>query len=285
MRTIIRRRPPRRSRNRTRVLFYVFIAIILAVIALSLSMRIIDSAFLRQIYIVASILAIGVVVLDMLGFLGSHQHDEGAAYEDGGDDGGDGGSADHSFAGDGSDAYGAGQDFGSDDGGDGGDGEAASEGIHDGMHVDDMSDWASHEGPVFAGGSVLEAIRYLRMFIYFCLGFGVVGFATLAAGRTPQASLLIAGIAGISSVLVARTFYRLQPQDTGDVVSEDDLLLEQGTVLVPLSDETMGRIRVQLGMEVYEPFAKAAQAGTTFARGDAVKIVKVTDDCVYVGRA
>ena len=264
------------------MLFYVFIAIMLAVIALSLSTRVIDSAALRQIYIVASILAIGVVAIDMLGFLGAHQSDEGAAYDADGDDGGDGGDAGDSNGDAGIDAYGDGHDFGSDDGSDGGDGEPSGQGVHDGMHVGDMHDAGTHQGPAVGGGSVLEAIRYLRMFIYFCLGFGVVGFATLAAGRTPQASLLIAGIAGISSVLLARTFYRLQPQDTGDVISEDDLLMELGTVIVPLSDETMGRIRVQIGMEVYEPFARAAQAGSTFARGDEVKIVKVTDECVYV---
>ena len=141
-----------------------------------------------------------------------------------------------------------------------------------------------HDSPLPGGGPVLEAIRYLRMFVYFCLGFGLVGVAILTSGRTAQASLLLAGLAGFGTVLLARTFYRLQPSDTGEVMSVQELLREQGTVTVPLTHEIMGKVRVQTGMQVRELYALAAEEGEEFARGDIVRIVEVSDRCMYVER-
>jgi membrane protein implicated in regulation of membrane protease activity len=292
MRSIRTSRRRARAGNRTRTLFYLFITIMLAVLALSLSQQIIDSAVLMQIYIAASILAVGVIVIDMMGLLGQQHGDEGSVYDadggaHGGDDGGDG-FGDH---GDGVDD-GAGLDDGAsfDDGGHdmahdddlGGDDAFGSE--HD--HSDEVPLHDVEHDSITAGrGPILEAIRYLRMFVYFCLGFGMVGLALLTTGRTAQQSLLFAGIAGIGTVLLARTFYRLQPSDTGDLMSDDDLLRAHGTVIVPLDHETMGKIRLQIGMQVYEPFALAASEGDAFRRGETIKVVRVTDEGVYVEKA
>ncbi len=281
------------SGNRTRTIFFVFLAIILGLIAFSLSSQIIDSAVLLQMYIAASVLAVGVVGIDMLGLLGAHQGDEGGAYDpDGGHEGGhDGGYDAAANGGDGfgDDAYGA-DASGVDEsvrlsdtsGVDGGSVDGAS--IHGENSTDDhvpLHD-VEHDSVFIGQGPVLEAIRYLRMFVYFCLGFGLIGLAMLTSGSTAQASFLFACIAGIGSVMLARTFYRLQPRDTGDVLSENELLMERGIVLVPLSHTTMGKVRVQIGMQVHEPYALSAHTEETFTRGDSVKIVEVTEKCVYV---
>jgi membrane protein implicated in regulation of membrane protease activity len=272
----MRARPRRASGgNRTRTLFFVFIAIMLGVIAFSLSAQIINSAVLMQIYIAATILGVGVVVVDMMGLLGSQHGDEGGAYDSAGHDGGH----------DGGDYGGFGHDDGSDDGGMDADsagwddaGDAHDAHAHDDAPLHEVD----HDSPLPGGGPVLEAIRYLRMFVYFCLGFGLVGLGLLTSGRTAQASLLFAGAAGFGAVLLARAFYRFQPRGTGDVMPSTELLREQGIVTVPFSHETMGKVRVQVGMQVQEVYALAAEEGKEFARGATVRIVQVGDDCVYV---
>ena len=277
-----------RSGNRTRTLFFALIAIMLGVLAFSLNAQIINSAALMQIYIAASILAVGIVVIHMLGLLGQQHGDEGSAYDsDGGDDGGhDGGDAgDHGF---GHDAASGLSEVDTPDGGGldldyaGGDDAIGShsDGGDDGdtVHLHDVE----HDSVATGRGPVLEAIRYLRMFVYFCLGFGLVGLALLATDRTAQASLIFASVAGVGTVLLARTFYRFQPRDTGEVMSDDELLLEQGAVIVPLDHKNMGKVRIQIGMQVHEPYALAAHEGEKYARGDMVRVIKVSDESVYV---
>ncbi len=67
--------------NRTRSLFYIILAIFLAIIATSLAFNVIDVNFLTQFFIGASVFSVGVVALDFLGIFGNN--------EDGhGDDGG-----------------------------------------------------------------------------------------------------------------------------------------------------------------------------------------------------
>lgn len=266
------------SRNRTRVIFYVIVVLMLAVIAFSLSTRVIDRAVLMQIYIATGILGVGVVLIDMMGLLGHHYGDETSGHDDGGNGGDDGAGIDHGdtddvFSGDTWDGH---EDLADADSTV--DGAAGSHHHEEGVPLHDVD----HDSLRMGGGPVLEAIRYLRMFVYFCLGFGLVGLALLTSGRTAQASLLFAGMAGIGTVLLARLFYRLQPGDTGDLLSENELLLEQGTVIVPLTDDTMGKVRIQVGMQVYEPYALAAHAGEMFVRGEKAKVVRVTDECVYV---
>ncbi len=148
----------------------------------------------------------------------------------------------------------------------------------DTSHLDDGD---SHDLSI-GHGSVLEAIRYLRMFVYFCLGFGLVGLAMLFSDRLPLTSLIGAGIAGLATVLLARLFYRFQPKDTGNVLTDQELVLEEGVVIVPLSDEVMGKIRVSLGMEVREVYAQAAHHGEKFERGAEVRVISLGEGCVYV---
>lgn len=281
-RSMVRRNRPR---SRTRIVFYVILAIILGVIAWSLSTQLIDRAVLIQIYVAASVLAVGVVIIDMLGLLGEH-HGDADGSDSMADDSSDFGFDGHSDSGADSDGDGS---FGHADFGDtsnhgatevdsiGGDDAMGSMG-DDTSHLDDGD---SHDISL-GQGPVLEAIRYLRMFVYFCLGFGLVGLAALFSGRTPLNSLVFASVAGIATVMLARLFYRFQPKDTGAVLSDQELVLEQGLVIIPLSDEYMGKIRVSLGMEVREVYAKAAHTGERYERGAKVRVVSLGHDCVYV---
>ena len=129
---------------------------------------------------------------------------------------------------------------------------------------------------------VLSILAYLRLFVYFCLGFGPAGWAALASGWGALGSLLLAVPVGLGAVYAARAFFRFQRQDTGAVPAEVDLLHEQAEVIVPLDDQTMGKVRVSAGMSVSDLYALSAQPGRHFERGDVVRIVEVTDDCVRV---
>lgn len=139
-------------------------------------------------------------------------------------------------------------------------------------------------GDAGGSGSVLSILSYLRIFVYFCMGFGPLGLVAEWRGASPLASLAWAMPGGLVSAVLARAFFRWQHHDIDSSVQEDDLLLARGRVIVPLSHRDMGRVRVRLGPVVVERYALAADEIETFRTDDTVEIVRVTEDCVYVRR-
>jgi membrane protein implicated in regulation of membrane protease activity len=246
--------------TKTRLVFFAILAVMLLILAVSLSMQVMDSGALQQLFIGATIFSVGVVLLDFLGIFGDSdsEGDSGDAHAD----------------------LDGGMDF------DGGHGEMDAGGDLDGGDLD-SGDGGDHAGDATAGqlGSghtVLSVLSYLRLFVYFCLGFGPTGWASLASGRSVGSSLLLATGVGVVAVFIAQAFFRFQRSSTDSSVGGDDLLAQRATVTIPLSHSDMGRVRVQLGMSVAEPYALAAREGESYAKGDTVRIVKVADDCVYV---
>ena len=132
---------------------------------------------------------------------------------------------------------------------------------------------------------VLSILRYVRLGIYFALGFGPIGLVASETGASPLGSLTWALPGGIVSVWLARFFFRFQQRDVDSRIREEELLLERARVIVPLSNQTMGKVRVSVGQLVLERYALAEDEWETFRTDDIVEIVRVTDDCVYVQRA
>lgn len=280
--------------NRTRMVFFGVLVICLAILAASLAQQAISETALLQIFVASSIFGLGVVALDFLGVLGHHDADGGSSGGHTFGHVGDG----HAGAGFGNHGgdLGLGGHAGLDHaGGAVAHGEAIS---HPGVHVD-----TGHHGGtpahvehgaepdqgravVTRGGPnvapVLSVLAYLRLLVYFCLGFGPAGWASLAGGQGPLVSLAIAVPFGLAMVFVARAFFRFQRRDTGVVLPEADLLREQATVIVPLDDHTMGKVRVKAGMTVTDLYARAADPGSSYNREDVVRIVRINDECVYV---
>ena len=122
----------------------------------------------------------------------------------------------------------------------------------------------------------------MRLFVYFCLGFGPMGLVALATGRSAIASLLLAIPVGVAAVFLAQAFFRFQRQDTDSQLTSADLVGQTGTVIVPLDDRTMGKVRILVGPVVAEQYALAAHPGAAFKTGDQVMVTSVTDECVYV---
>jgi membrane protein implicated in regulation of membrane protease activity len=221
--------------TRTRIIFFVILAIFLLIVAVSLVLQVLGAAFLQQLFVAAAIFGIGVTLLDFMGLLGSGQDD------------------------------GVGDDpiF-----------DVGAGGDHD---VGTQADYnAAQHSPL------LSVLTYLRLLVYFCLGFGPTGWAALASGRAPVTSLLMAIPVGVVSLFLAQALFRVQQRNTDSTVHAQEMLQQNATVTIPLTHTTMGRVRLQLGMSVMEPYALAEEQDAMFSKGETVHIVRVTDECVYV---
>jgi membrane protein implicated in regulation of membrane protease activity len=249
--------------SRTRTIFFIFLAIYLAVILASLALGIVSLGFVRLIFIASTVFSLGVVLLDFFGILGGHH---------GGETSGDV-AAGHVFSGDHAAA------------GSNGAGGAAG---HVAGHADAGHATGDHSAPEHhqsgqpGAGPILSALSYLRLFVYFCLGFGPMGLVALATGRSAAASLLFAIPVGVAAVFLAQAFFRFQRQDTDSQLTSADLIGQTGTVIVPLDDRTMGKVRILVGPVVAEQYALAALPGAAFKNGDRVIVSSVTDECIYV---
>lgn len=132
---------------------------------------------------------------------------------------------------------------------------------------------------------LLSVLRYLRLAVYFSLGFGPLGLVAEATGRGELSSLLWSVPGGIAAGFLARLFFRFQQEDVDSSVREDELLLERGRVIVPFSSRDMGKVRVKIGQIIVERYALAEDEWESFRTDDRVEIVRVTDACVYVRRS
>ncbi|MCZ6874880.1 MAG: hypothetical protein O7G88_15350 [bacterium] len=143
------------------------------------------------------------------------------------------------------------------------------------------------DGAADGGGHmpVLSVLRYLRLAVYFSLGFGPLGLVAEATGSGGLWSLLWSVPGGVAAGILARLFFRFQQDDIDSSVQEDDLLLERGRVIVPLSSQNMGKVRVKMGQIVVERYALAEDEWESLQTDEVVEIVRVTDDCVYVRRS
>ena len=251
--------------NRTRFTFFIVLAIVLAIIAASLAFQIISENAALQLFIATTVFSVGVVALDFLGLLGhhgDHDFDPGAGHLEGADL--DGGHFD-------------GADL---DPGDGGLHDLGSHDTDGGDHGHGDDTLSGHSQP--SAAPILSVLSYLRLMVYFCLGFGPVGWVGIATGRGALRSMGMAIPVGLASLLLAQAFFRFQRRDTDSQLSRGDLLSQRATVLVPLDYKNMGKVRIQVGLSITERYALAANPEARFEKGDTVQITKVTDECVFV---
>lgn len=133
----------------------------------------------------------------------------------------------------------------------------------------------AHNG---AHAPLLSILHYLRMCVYFSLGFGPLGLIADAVGAGVLGSLAWAVPGGVAAALLAGAFFRFQHRDIDSSVYDEELLFERGRVIVPMSSKTMGKVRVKRGQAVVERYALAEDEGDAFRTGDVVEIVQVEDD-------
>ena len=165
--------------------------------------------------------------------------------------------------------------------GGGSDDAGASGGDDGGGAGDDQGGGGQDSG---AGAPVLSFLRWLRTLVYFCLGFGPFGLAAGAFGSGPVASLIWSLAGGVSMSVLARLFFRFQRTRLDSTLHDEELLMEPGTVIVPIAAGSMGRVRVHFGQSVTDRYARAEDETEEFASGDRVVIARITEQCVYVRR-
>ena len=210
--------------------------------------------WLNGVYIGCTLFSLTITVLDFLGFLGESQGSENGGGDASGDGSGDG-------------AEDGGTRFDTDLPGD----EAYAGKTPPETVPRDTSKVA-----------VLSVLSYLRSLVYFCLGFGPTGWVAIAMGNSAGQSLIWAAPAGAAAFVLAHMFFRFQRTDTDSSLHSEELFFQQATVTVPLTHDTMGKVRVQVGMNVTEQYALAVEPNARFGKGDTVRVTNVTAECVYV---
>lgn len=264
--------------NRARLTFYIVLAAVLGIVSISAALQLIVASALVPAFLATTIFSLGVVALDFLGILGGDESGEVDGLDvDSGFDSIE--STDFDAIGDGGDG-----DFGDAGDVDGdidtvdGDG---NEGI-DVFRADSDADGSSALSARDGGTLVLSVLLWLRMGVYFCLGFGPAGLASVVSGSSALVALLTAMPVGVASLLLAQWFFRFQRSNTDSSLRAVDMLQAPATVTIPLTHTTMGRVRVDVGMNVTEQYALAEFEDGDFHKGDEVRVVRVTDEAVYV---
>lgn len=160
-------------------------------------------------------------------------------------------------------------------------GDGDSDGDIDGAYHNSDGD----HGGSGASHSLLSILGKIRMAVYFCFGFGLLGLAAGSMGYGAVGGLAWAIPGGIASALLANAFVRFQQRDVDSSLKEDELLGVKAEVLVTMTNTDMGRIRTRKGQFNVERYALAEEPNSTFSKGDTVEIVRISDDCVYVRAA
>jgi membrane protein implicated in regulation of membrane protease activity len=219
-------------------------------------------SWLLSLYIGATVFGVGVTFLDLLGVLGGDQSDDA----DGGDD------------------FGADADSDLDISADAG-GEASGDSDAD-ADADAQAD--DHHSAVLGhdrrspGDALLAFFSLLRNLIYFCLGFGPVGWFALATGESLGATLAWSVGVGIVVLTGARILRRVLRSELTSSIRESDLLMERGTVTVTIMPGQLGRVRVKLGSAYIDRSARAENAEKKLGSGTAIQVVNLDADGVIV---
>ena len=232
--------------------------------------------WLLSLYIGATVFGVGVTLIDFLGLLGDQEGDA--------DDGGaeaadaDSGAIEADFDSDGADG-GFGADTDADADGDAGELADADEA----GDVEEVGSVAGHDVRQ-RRNIVLRFMTALRSLVYFALGFGPVGWFALATGQSTLTSLAYAAPVGGVVLLGARWLRRILRSELTSEIKESDLLMEKGTVTVTINPGQLGRVRVTVGGAYVDRYARVRELTEPLRPGDPVRVVEVSDECVFVER-
>lgn len=232
--------------------------------------------WLLSVYIGATVFGVGITLVDLFGLLGEHT---------GAHDGG------HEAAGGHEAEAAAGHDVAHFDAHEGGgmSHDAVIDGHHDGgespdqgAHAEHGGSVAGHDRPRAERSFLLGLLTFLRNLIYFCLGFGPVGWFALATSNSLTTSFLWSVPVGAAALVGTRALRRFMRRELNSEISTDELLFERGVVTVSIAAGEMGKVRVKLGEVYVERYARAASPEATIRVGTPIRVTEVGDDCVYV---
>jgi membrane protein implicated in regulation of membrane protease activity len=240
---------------------------------------------LLSIYIACTIFGIGVTAIDMLGLFGDiFEAEEGGGDGGHGDDGGGFDTADNGYGDDGGGFEAADSGHGDDGGGHGDDdaGFEAEHGEHGGEHHGDEHEYLTSHDHDQARHILPWLLSTARSAVHFSVGFGSVGTFALLTGRAPGASLLWSVPIGAVTLAGGRVLRRIQRSELDSQYKSEDLIMERGAVLVSIGKGQLGKVRIQLEGTYADRYARASDAAKRLRAGTPVRVVDVTDECVYV---
>ena len=129
---------------------------------------------------------------------------------------------------------------------------------------------------------IVFLLSLARSLVYFCLGFGPVGWFALATGMDKWLSLVWSIPFGLVTVFGTRAVRRIMRKDLDSQVKESQLLMEKAEVLVSINKGQLGKVRVRLGDTYIERYARARDREKSFPVGSVVTVIDVTEDSVFV---
>jgi membrane protein implicated in regulation of membrane protease activity len=121
-----------------------------------------------------------------------------------------------------------------------------------------------------------------RSLVYFSLGFGPVGWFALATGRDTASSLAWSIPVGTVALVGGRLLRRIQRNELDSQLTAEDLIMERGEVLVSIGEGQLGKVRIFTEGTYAERFARAKNPKERLRAGTKIRIVDVSDECVYV---
>ena len=128
----------------------------------------------------------------------------------------------------------------------------------------------------------LKTLTTLRSLVYFSFGFGPIGWIAAAMSHSPLESLLWSVPAGLLFAASGIALRRIQRSVLDSQIRDDELLMEKAEVIVPIEAGQMGKVRAIINGLYVERFARAKEAGDSYAVGAVVRIVSIADDFVIV---
>lgn len=199
------------------------------------------------VYLFALIYGFGVVIVDLLGLIGSDSDTDAVDGDDIGD--------------------GVGEDAG--DGGD------------DGLDADDDAVVLPDNR---RGKWVYRFLNILRSTVYFALGFGAVGVFGHLTGKSVLVSLPWAVGTGIVVLVLVKLIMRLQTRVVDSQLKTGELLFAEAEVLVSIPPGKLGRIRVKSGGSYHDLFAKGQDSSRVYPVGERVYVVDLSgsDPVVHI---
>lgn len=243
-----------------------------------------NQTLITGIYLLATVFGVGVTSVELLGLLGDWG-DDGGGHDGGGDNGatdggGHGGGHDggdvsgHNVAADSSHVVGSSHDF-----------------SHSSDNTHPAHDHARSNLPVKQSGDpilgrpgkrLFTLLWYLRLTVYFSLGFGPLGLVTILLKTSPGVSLGCASVAGLLTGLAARSFFKFQRKEFDSTITDKELLGHPATVTIAIYPGEFGRVRIQFEQLVKDRYARGEPAEATFRKGEQVIVDHIDDDCLRV---
>jgi membrane protein implicated in regulation of membrane protease activity len=135
------------------------------------------------------------------------------------------------------------------------------------------------------GQSLFTLLWYLRLTVYFSLGFGPVGLVAILVDSSRVVSLIWAVAAGLITAIGAYSFFRFQRNEFDSSVQESELVGRPAEVTISILPGEIGRVRIQLEQLVRDRYARAESSDARFNKGERVVIARIDEECVYVREA